>query len=362
MTAEFPHADWDADVIVVGAGPAGATAAYYLAKGGHRVILLDRQIFPREKVCGDFVGPAAIKELQDLGIAELADVKDANVIDAAAVFFDGEELVSAQMPQKGRVIPRKTLDALIFAAAKKAGANTMENVLVTGFSVENDNVKVAAKTAEGTRVFHAGLLIGADGSNSLIAQGLRGYVPPKANRLVGVRGYFENVEGPADRADLHFLSDSFPGYCWVFPTGNNQANVGVGVLLETTPASRRPKELLAELVSNYEGLKQRLQNATQKGALETWPINTYNPNLPIVGNRVILVGEAAGLVNPLNGEGIQYALFSGKWAAETAKAAISNHDYSVKTLAAYSSRVEMEMGEGFKVSSTTHSTAAQPQP
>src|SRR5208283_3655674 len=137
MSGKLLQADLDAEVIVVGGGPAGATAAYYLAKGGRRVTVLDRQIFPRDKVCGDFVGPAAIKELQDMGIPELADIKDANVIETARVFLDGEELISAPMPklsampEAGRIIPRKTLDAWIFGAARKAGATTIENALVT---------------------------------------------------------------------------------------------------------------------------------------------------------------------------------------------------------------------------------------
>ncbi len=356
ISANLLQADLDAEVIIVGGGPAGATAAYYLAKAGHRVTLLDRQTFPRDKVCGDFVGPASIKELQDIGITELADFKAANAIETAAVFLDGEELISTPMPKlagmakNGLVIPRKTLDAWLFNAARRAGATTIENVLVTGFQVEKETVKVTSKTPQGSRIFHAKLLIGADGSNSLIAQGLRGYAPPRTSRIVGIRGYFENVQGLASQADMHFSSDSFPGYCWLFPTGNTQANIGVGVLLEAMPKSQHPKELLTELISHNKGLKQRLKEVKQKGALETWPINTYNPNLPIVGDRVILVGEAAGLVNPLNGEGIQYALLSGKWAAETAQLAISNHDFSLKTLSSYSSRVNMEMGEGFKVS------------
>lgn len=356
METKTPEKTTDSEVIIVGAGPAGATAAYYLAKAGHSVTLLERQSFPRDKVCGDFVGPIAIKELQDMGITQLPEFENANVIKTAAVFLDGQELIHAAMPslsglpQYGRVIPRRTLDAWVFEVARKAGATIIENALVTGFQIQKKNVKVTAKTAEGTRSFSARLLIGADGTNSVIAHNLRGSAPPKASRVVGIRGYYKNVQGPSSQADMHFASPSFPGYCWLFPTSETEANVGVGVLLETMPQSKQPKELLTELINQNEALKKRLVNAELKGNLETWPLNVYNASLPIVGDRVMLIGEAAGLVNPLNGEGIQYALLSGKWAAQTADSCLAKSDFSQTALSAYSKRVEGELGDGFKLS------------
>jgi flavin-dependent dehydrogenase len=210
MNANTVEPHIDSKVIIVGAGPAGAAAAFYIAKTGHSVLLLERQSFPREKVCGDFVGPAAIKELQRMGVTEKSEFKKTNLINKAAVFLDGKELISHPMPQtpdfaeNGRVIPRKKLDNWVLKAAKDAGANVLENVLVTGYQVEKDAVKVSVKDAKGRRVFTCSLLIGADGTNSQIATTLRGHPLPRANRIVGVRGYYENVAGPADRADLHF--------------------------------------------------------------------------------------------------------------------------------------------------------------
>jgi menaquinone-9 beta-reductase len=356
MNANTVQPQQGSQIIIVGAGPAGAAAAYYLAKAKHQVLLLDRQTFPREKVCGDFVGPAAIKELQDIGVTEQPEFKKTNIINRAAVFLDEKELISQPMPQtpglqkNGRVIPRKKLDNWILKAAKQAGATVLENVLVTGFQVEKDAVKVFAKDSKGSRVFSGSLLIGADGTNSLVATVLRGHLIPKENRIIGVRGYFENVAGPVDQADLHFASASFPGYCWLFPTGENQANVGVGVLLETLPKGNQPKELFHQLISQDQILKSRLKGASFRGNLEAWPLSTYDPNMPLVSDRVMLVGEAAGLVNPINGEGIQYALQSGRWAAETASACIENGDFSQNSLSPYSTRVSEELGYGFKIS------------
>jgi geranylgeranyl reductase family protein len=352
------ESDHISDFLIVGGGPAGATAAYYMAKAGKSVILIDRQTFPRDKVCGDFVSQIAIAELDKMGITQLPEFNDAsNVINSASVFLDGKELASTAMPllaelsQPGRVIPRKILDNWILDAAKKAGVTVLENVLVKDFVVENNQVRVTTQDKEGANhIFHSRLLIGADGNNSLISRIMHGNSLPQANRIIGLRGYFENVKGPSDRADMHFSSKSFPGYCWLFPTVQGEANIGIGVLLETMPKEDNPKELLDQLIHQDENIKQRLADAKLKGTIQSWPINVYNPHMEITGERVMLVGEAAGLVNPINGEGIQYALLSGRWAAETALKCQDSDDYSQTALFEYAKKVRDELDFGFKLS------------
>ncbi len=193
-------------------------------------------------------------------------------------------------------------------------------------------------------------MIGADGSNSTIARILRG-PPSSADRIIAIRGYFTDVEGPSDQADLHFNKESFPGYCWLFPTGKNQANVGVGVVLDTIPSGNRLKELLNHLIKNNEALNKRLKNAKLVGKIGGWPLTTYNPNQPLIDNRVMLVGDAAGLVNPLNGEGIQYALLSGRWASETAISCLSADVFSKNALTAYQDTVDRELRYGMSLAS-----------
>ncbi len=347
--------EYDCDVIVVGAGPAGSAAAHYLANAGYDVILVDRCKFPRDKICGDFVSPVAQNELAKLGITSTPEFKSANRIIKASVYLDGNKLVSRVvpkvqgLPRYGRVMPRLVLDKLLLDSACREGVVFLENLRAVGMRVKRRCVELEAEGPDGKRTLKARLLIGADGSNSTIARIVRGQPPSSADRIIAIRGYFKDVEGQSSQADLHFNKESFPGYCWLFPTGKNQANVGVGMVLDTIPSGNRLKELLNHLISNDEALGKRLKNAKLVGQIGGWPLTTYNPSQPLVDNHVMLVGDAAGLVNPLNGEGIQYALLSGRWASEVAISSLTANDLSKEALAAYQNIVERELQYGMSI-------------
>jgi len=338
------------DVAVAGSGPAGAAAAAHLARAGCAVALLDRQTFPRDKVCGDFVGPAAIAELDGLGVTGRPEFRRANEIRRAALYLDGEELISRDfpraegLPECGRVIPRIALDHWIVQAAAGAGAELLEGHLVTGYAVHGELVHVHTRNGRGTRVLTARLLIGADGAGSVIARRLAGRRRDDDRRMIAVRAYCEGVGGVSDCAGLYFSAVSFPGYTWVFPAGDGTANVGVGLALGTVPKTPlRLRDLLAERAANDPVLRRRLGRARIVGRVAGWPLPTYDPQWPLSGDRVLLAGDAAGLVNPLNGEGIQAALASGRWAAEAAVACLAEGDLSARALGRYRRRVEDEL-------------------
>lgn len=340
----------DADVIVVGGGPAGSALATRLARAGVGVILVDRHEFPRDKVCGDFVGPGALAELAALGVADLPEVATGHVVTAAGLFLDGHELITNRMPEVaglpvfGRVIPRQTFDDVLFRAAQDAGATAIVGASVSNVLVGPHSVSVELGSSGQTRRLAARLLVGADGSSSTVARILRGHGPSKRDRILAVRAYYEGVQGPGGRSDLYFTAESFPGYYWLFPTSDSTANVGVGVLLDTVPPTAdHLRELLLRFVDEDPALRARLQDATMVGKIIGWPLTTFNPHEPLVGDRVMLIGDAAGLINPLNGEGIQYALASAAWAADTALGGFRADDLSKTALMTYSRRVHDEL-------------------
>lgn len=343
---------FDCDVLVVGAGPGGAATATYLARAGWRVTMIDSAAFPRDKVCGDFVGPVALDELNRLDLTDTDGYPRTNVVTRAAFHLNGKELLrrdlpggESGLPPYGRVIPRLILDEWILKGALNAGAKLVENCRFLSFTTDSDGVTVVARHLKKERIFRARLLIAADGSHSSVGRQLTGNKYPAASKIVAVRAYCEGVSGAADQADLYFNGDSFPGYYWFFPTGPDTANLGVGMVLETLPPSEdHLKQLLNELLAEDPVLRARMKNARIVGKVLGWPLSTYDPDYPIFAERTLLVGDAAGLINALNGEGIQYALLSGRWAAETANECLRKNTLGAESLSHYRKKVMDEIG------------------
>jgi geranylgeranyl reductase family protein len=341
------------DVIIVGAGPAGTCAAYYLASTGIKVTLLDKASFPREKIAGDMISPGAIRELKNMKITSLSEF---NKVDRAGIYLNGKKLMAGLFPEYpdltsySVIVPRIVLDGLTLDAAKNAGATVVEGFNVTDFQVDSNGVTVMGEQQNEKFTLKSRLLIGADGHNSVIAKKLRGTQWPENHKAVVARGYFENVTGAANQGGVYYNDDDFVGYSWIFPLDMNRANVGIGLLLDATPATKTPKELLMEHIKNDEGMKKRLEKAELKGDLKVSELNMYDSTMPLVSDRVMLSGEAAGLINGFNGEGTYFALLSGKWAAETAIKCIFKNNLSKEALSAYPERVDDELGYGLKVS------------
>jgi menaquinone-9 beta-reductase len=325
-----------ADVIVVGAGPAGSTTAYYLAQAGLDVLLLEKSRFPREKVCGDGLTPRGVKALVAMGISVSEQDgwvrnKGLRVIGAGKrMELPWPELSS--YPGYGLVRPRTDLDQMLAHRAQQAGARLLEGVTVTGPVLDDRSGRitgVVAKPADadGERAYRARVIVAADGNSSRlsVAMGLR----KREDRPLGVavRTYYQSPRHNDDYLeswlDLWDGDRLLPGYGWIFGMGDGTSNVGLGLL--NTSAAFGHTDYHAMLRKWLAGMPAEWgfteENRTQpiRGAALPMGFN----RTPHYYQGLLLVGDAGGMVNPFNGEGIAYAMESGEILARTVAQALA---------------------------------------
>jgi len=320
----------DADVIVVGAGPGGSTAAAHLARSGARVLLLEKTTFPREKVCGDGLTPRAVKCLLSLGIdtADWPRNRGLRIYGGKhRLELDWPDLAS--FPSYGLVRPRVDFDEVLARTAQKSGAVLREATSVTGPLRDERTGRIVGVTIKDGSTLRAPLVLAADGVSARTALGagigkrddrpmgvaVRGYLVSEArSNDPYLESHLELWDGPPGQGRL------LPGYGWVFGVGDGTVNVGLGIL-NTSDAFGHVdyKDLLRRWLGNIPDLTgHQLIGPLRGGAL---PMG-FNRR-PHYRDGLLLIGDAAGAVNPFNGEGIAYAMETAQTAADIAIQALA---------------------------------------
>ncbi len=364
------------DVIVVGAGPAGSTAARYLAERGLSVALLEKSAFPREKVCGDGLTPRAVKQLIRLGIDTSEEKgwirnKGLRVYGGRKEPFELRWPELAEFPPYGLVKGRADFDKILADHAVAGGAHLFENTTVTG-ALTSRTGRVTGVTAKDGRRFEAPVVIAADGNSSRLALSVG--LEKRKDRPMGVavRTYFTSPRSDDDYMESWLElwdgkpgeSNLLPGYGWVFGMGDGTCNVGLGTVSSSSTAAG----------GNYRGmLKAWLANTPEEwGFTDENQIGTVgSAALPMSFNRqpayrdgLLLVGDAGGMVSPFNGEGIAYAMEAAEMAAD---AITDAHFRGVGTpsaeraLEGYVSRLKDEWGGYFRLGQVFVSLIGHPQ-
>ncbi len=346
------------DVLVVGGGPAGAATAYWLAEAGHDVVVVEKKRFPREKTCGDGLTPRAVKQLTDMGLYHrLTDFHRFDGLRAVAhdITLELRWPEHPTFPDHGFVVRRRDLDEMVAEHAVKAGATVFEETEATQPLLNHGHVAGAVvrdgKRGE-TRELRARYVVIADGSLSRFGRALGTARDRSYPQGMAIRGYFESPrhDDPWIESALDVRARngaSLPGYGWIFPVGDGTINVGVGLLSTFRDwKSVNTTHLMSEFAATapgYWGISPEASCGPPTGGRIPMAGSVH----PKVGPTWAVVGDAAGSVNPFNGEGIDYAYETGRMAAGLLTEALTTGDGMA--LQQYPRLLDEEYGLYFKV-------------
>lgn len=309
-------------MLVIGAGPAGSAAAIAAVRSGARVCLVDKASFPRSKACGDAISNSAIELAEELaGAAAVARVPKAIVRGSAAIFPDETRVTRSYGSHPGFIVERTDFDQLLRHAAAREGAEVVEGVGIRRLRFENGR----CTGAEGAGFeWSASVVIVANGAASLAADAL-GIAPPTHTEIgTSATAYYRGLSDSLEPGySEHYFEKSLPtGYAWIFPEVDGRANVGVYIRVDRYHRSRARLETLLDDFVKSRGA--RFANARRDGPMRAWSLPLATHRHPPCAPGLLSCGDAGRMIDPLTGEGIWHALYSGKLAGGLAARALGN--------------------------------------
>ena len=345
------------DVVIVGAGPAGCAAAYMLSGKGLKIGLLEKDTFPRDKICGDAFGADVTRQFH-LMSEELTDklqnfsqkipANGVRFVTPANKLLDIEFTIPKDKYGGGFVAKRLDFDNFFFSETSKLGdVEIFQNQQVKSITTSADKIVLQTATAS----FEAKIALGADGTQSVLNKRLASNKVEKKHYAAGIRQYYSNVKNfhPDNHIELHFYKEILPGYLWVFPLPDNRANVGLAMLSSIVSSKKiNLKEQLDTLLKNNPVLKERFKDAVPLENVQGYGLPLGSKKRTISGNRFLLLGDAAGLIDPFTGEGIGNAIRSGRIAASHAIKAIKENRFDADFNQQYDKEIYFKMWNEFK--------------
>jgi geranylgeranyl reductase family protein len=372
-TGEMPESGAEFDAIVVGGGPGGSSAAGYLAKAGAKVLLIEKEVWPRDKICGDAVGGKSLSHVQELGVK--ADLESTPHFRVTGIMFSSPKGNSVRVPlpeedvqrlEAGYALPRAQFDSLLFNRCQKLVRDAGGSVIQGGEvrTVLFDDGKGGEDPGEGTgdarhasglviriggrggeeRTFHSRELVGAGGyrcpvARSVVESSYGENMVDRDHYCGGYREYWRNVKGCEENSgdiEIHFVDTVIPGYFWLFPVSENVVNVGIGMVMGLMDKQKKKlKALQADVIANHPMFKERFADAELvPGSAKGWQLPFGSPRKKADRqprrssmNGIRLVGDAASLVDPFSGEGVGNALVTGEMAARHIQEKLPFLDY-----------------------------------
>lgn len=364
------------EIVIIGAGPAGCSTSLFLAKNKIPHTIIDKAVFPRDKVCGDALSGKVVYVMKQLN-PEMIDGYNTNsnqFMPSWGVKFVAPNGKSIDIPFKsdiskethapGFISKRIDFDASLFNKLDKNYANVLDGTELLDVIKTGDEITIQLRNnIESFEIKNIKMLIGAEGDRSIVAKKLSNIKKENDHYCAGIRAYYEGVTELHDQnfIELHFLEELLPGYFWIFPLPNGQANVGAGMLSSSVSAKKvNLKQDMLRAIANNPKIKHRFANAKLVNNIQGWGLPLGSKKRVISGNNFILTGDAASLIDPFTGEGIGNAMYSGMLAAAHIQNCISENNFSAEFNQTYDNAFYDRQWDELKLSHTMQKLCKYP--
>lgn len=355
------------DITILGAGPAGAAAALKLDRLGIPCLLIDKATFPRDKICGDGISHRVVDILKrwiDPSVVERFEAAKNIQLDSWGLLIEGTKENGFDIGYRpkydktkenppGFVCKRWEFDNFLVEEVKRSSNVTyLDSTEIVDFE-ENTEGGWILKNKNGQLVIQTQLLIVADGAHSRFARKFGGISLDPKHNMASVKAYYKGVTGfhEDNFLEFYFLKDFLPGYFWIFPLPNGEANVGIAIVSEEVSKKKlNLRKCLAEVIETTPKFKKRFENAELIGDFQGFGLPLGSKKRKLSGANYMLTGDAASLIDPLTGEGIANAILSGAVAAEQAAECLKKQDFSADILRGYDERIYRMRGQEFQMS------------
>jgi menaquinone-9 beta-reductase len=367
-------------VLILGGGPGGCAAALQFAKRNIPAVLVEKAVFPRDKVCGDALSGKVMRTLERLDPALAARVNtDAHRMPSWGVTFVAPGGKALRVPfsretgigeAPGAILPRLDFDNILFQQVKATpGITVLEGTAAKAFERNKGGWQVTLEGGDRTSnpdqrtTISTPLILDASGANSHFARHVAGLGMEPRHHAAGVRAYYSGVKGldPHGFIELIFLKELLPGYLWVFPLPDGRANVGLGLRSDVVKKRRVDlRALLLGLIAEHPTLKERFATATLEGSVQGMGLPLASKRRKLSGDGYLLIGDAGHLIDPFTGEGISHAMISGVHAADMAGEALALNSFGAAVMKTYDQRVWKRLGQELAISTRLQRLAFNP--
>lgn len=352
-------------ILIVGAGPAGAATSLFLSKKKIPHVIIDKAVFPRDKICGDALSGKVVHILNKLNpdFADELSADENKFTGSYGISFFAPNGRKLDVPfslhgnmlknAPGFIAKRINFDEFLVNKLNRNYADVRLQTELTDVIKNIDGIVATLRNASGEKPENFRLIVGAEGDRSVVAKKLDPVKKDLSNYCAALRVYYSGVKDTHENKfiELHFLKDILPGYFWIFPMNDGTANVGIGMLSDVVAKKKiNLKNKLEEIITEHPAFKKRFEGAKAIDEIRGWGLPLGSQKRNLAGDNFLLCGDAGSLIDPFTGEGIGNALLSGMMAADTIELAIKENRFDAAFLSTYEKRLYNNLGKELDLS------------